>query len=102
MLDHFELTALGDGTLMDMAAQNELDACGSKPLQHQVASAHGALVCGTPGWCRQVVMKRRRPQGTGLGSLELGREAVELGRVERAALLTPRPDRVQSNDREPI
>jgi len=47
-------------------------------------------------------MKRRRPQGTGLGSLELGREAVELGRVERAALLTPRPDRVESNDREPI
>ncbi len=28
-------------------------------------------------------------------------EAVELGRFERAALLTPRPDRVQSNDREP-
>ena len=102
MLDHLELSALGYGTLVDVAAKNELDSCGRKSLQHHVALTHGTLMRGTPGWCSEVVMKRRRPQGSSRGIFQLGYEAVELGRFERAALLTPRPNRVQSDDREPI
>ena len=48
MLDYLELSALGYGTLVDVAAENELDSCGRKSLQHDVALAHRPLVGGTP------------------------------------------------------
>ena len=101
MLDYFELSALGDGTLVDVATEHELDSCGRKALQHQVAAAHGTFVSGTPGRCSEMVMKRRSPQRSSLGTFQLGYESLELGRLESAALLTPRPDRGQSNDSEP-
>ena len=56
---------------------------------------------GTPRRCSEMMMKRRRPQRPSLGAFQLGYEALELGRFESAALLTPRPDRVQPNDSEP-
>ncbi len=90
MLDHLELSALGYGALMDVAAENELDSCRRKSLQHQVALAHRTLVCSAPRRCGKMVVKRDRPQRTGLHGFELRREAVELGRIERAPLLTPR------------
>jgi hypothetical protein len=101
LLDYFELSALGNGTLVDVATENELDSCGRKALQHQVAPPHGTLMSGTPRRCSEMMMKRRRPQRPSLGAFQLGYEALELGRFESAALLTPRPDRVQPNDSEP-
>jgi len=61
VLDYFELSTLGDGTLMDMAAQNEFHSGGREPLKHEVALAHGAFACGTPGRRSEMVMKSRRP-----------------------------------------
>jgi hypothetical protein len=45
---------------VDVAAENELDSCGSKTLQHNVAPVHRAFVGGTPRRRGEMVMERRR------------------------------------------
>ena len=102
VVDDLELPALGDGALVHVAAENELDSCGRKALEHEVAPADGTLVRGAPGRRRKVMMERGRPQHPGGSSSELGRETLELRRLERAALLTPRPHRVQADDRQAL
>jgi hypothetical protein len=79
VLDYFELSALGDSTLVDVATENELDSCGHEALQHEVSAAHGTLMCGTPRRCGEMMMKRRCPQRPRLGIFQLGYEALELG-----------------------
>jgi len=61
VLDYLELSALGYGALMDVAAENELDSCRRKSLQHAVALVYGPLMGGAPRRCSEVVMKSRRP-----------------------------------------
>ena len=61
MLDYLELSALGYGALMDVAAENELDSCRRNSLQHAVALVYRPLMGSAPRRCSEVVMKSRRP-----------------------------------------
>ena len=102
VLDHFELSTLGNRALMDVAAQHELHSGGREPLQ-----APGRA-CARDACVRRARAVRRdgggapRPQRARRRSVELRREAVELGPIDCASLLTPRANRVHSDDREPI
>jgi hypothetical protein len=58
VLHNLELSALGDGGLMDVPAENELYTRGREFLEHDVAAADGTLAGGTPGRrCKMVVQR---------------------------------------------
>jgi hypothetical protein len=58
VLHNLELSALGDGGLMDVPAENELYTRRRESLEHDVAAADGTLAGGTPGRrCKMVVQR---------------------------------------------
>ena len=93
-----ELAALGDGRLVDMAADDQLRARAGQGREHVVSRAEWPLAGGPPGRRGEVVVESDDAKGSLGGLCELRRGAPKLVDGESASLLAPGPDGVEADD----
>src|SRR6187200_1038648 len=95
---HLERVSLHRRGLMNVPAEDQVDAGGGKRAEHRVAVLERELPGGAPRGAGEVVVERDDPQRTGRGARQDRPDGGQALRAQLAALMTPGTARVEAAD----
>ena len=101
VVEHRELVPLGDGDLMDVAADDQLGAGGGQRLEDEIAARQRALPA-PPRRTDELVVQDGDPHGSGCGGAEPVPRPRELHSAHAAGLVVPGANRVQAHDQRAV